>query len=283
VRAAQEAVAPKPESLQTILSTGPSAWRVASLELYAWDRFPSILVMDTISYSVQDRMFSRMAFFLEKRGFRGRILTNRELEGRHGWNAHDYGPEGLAAFFNAMSESPVPLSPEERVLRAIALRQGLIAERQGWYSPGRGGMLAISQSSSLLVRKLLLTHESFHGLFFLSGEYRDVCFNLWDNLSLSGRSFFLSLLGSLGYDTSDRYVAVNEMQAYLLQQPLGLTETYLKRTAERFPGEKMAASLAAVEGELLQTARRLDGYVSSHFGFGAGETLLGLSSRRDVQ
>jgi hypothetical protein len=277
----RQILSPKLASLGSILSTGPSAWRTPSFELYAWDQFPSILILDTISYTVQDRMFSRIAFFLEKRGFRGRILTNRELEGRHGWNAHDYGPQGLAAFFNAMSGSPVPLNPEERLLRGISVDRGLIAASEGGYSPGHGGILSVSRSSSPVERRLLLTHESFHGLFFFSAEYRSACFGLWDALSPSGRSFFLSLLGSLGYDVSDLSLTVNELQAYLLQQPTDFAEAYFTRTAKRFHAEEGDASLPGRVRELSDAARRLDRYVSAHFGFGAGGTLFGDLPRKD--
>ena len=40
--------------------------------IYRWDRFPQVIVLDMADFTEQDRMFSRLAFFLEKRGYRGR-------------------------------------------------------------------------------------------------------------------------------------------------------------------------------------------------------------------
>ena len=122
VPAATPDILPSPitASLEQILDTGPAAWRTATIEVYRWDLFPDILIMDTVGFAVQDRMFTRLAYFLEKQGWRGKLLGNARLAGRHGWNAHDYGPEGLAAFFSAVKESNFPLNPEEQALRQLA-------------------------------------------------------------------------------------------------------------------------------------------------------------------
>ena len=68
--APQGFAAPPIVSLQTVLSASPKAWADPSYGLFRWDSFPTILVMDTLDFRFQDEMFSRLAFFLEKRGFR---------------------------------------------------------------------------------------------------------------------------------------------------------------------------------------------------------------------
>jgi len=45
-------------------------WRDSRYEIFRWDRFPSFLIFDTASYVVQDRLVKRLAFFVEKTGFR---------------------------------------------------------------------------------------------------------------------------------------------------------------------------------------------------------------------
>ena len=167
-------------------------------------------------------MFTRLAYFIEKKGFRGRLMTNVQLAGRHGWNAHDYGPDGLASFYNAASASAFPLNLEEKALKSLALREQILIPNGGEVEPGRGGILAISRSSSAIERRYLLTHESFHGIFFSSQEYRAFCLTLWDSLPSSERRFYTQFLDSLGYDGSDRFLAVNEFQAYLMQQPINM-------------------------------------------------------------
>ena len=41
--------------------------------------------------------------------------------------------------------------------------------------PDQGAILSISRSSSKYERILLLAHESYHGVYFCSVKYRDLC------------------------------------------------------------------------------------------------------------
>jgi hypothetical protein len=261
--------APAAVPLESVLAARAAGQDDSSFNLYAWDRFPSILIIDTPSYEFQDRMFSRLAFFLEKRGFRGRLLDNDALEKLHGWNAHDYGPQGLSSFFNAAELTGFVLNPEEITLRDIALEHGIITMVRDLFAPGSGGILSISRSSSIYERRLLLTHESFHGIFFASPEYRELCFRLWDSMSPRDKSFFRRFLDELGYDADYRYLCVNEFQAYLMQQPLRYAPQYFQRVTRRFEG----AGASVPVGGMLEAARRLNAFLESRFGIRAGETV----------
>jgi hypothetical protein len=257
--------------LDQVVTAPVASWRSPLLEVYRWDLFPDILVIDTIDFHAQDRMFTRLAYFVEKKGFRGKLLTNSRLAGRHGWNAHDYGPDGLASFFNAASETAFPLNPEESALKALVLREEILVPDGERVAPGKGGVLSFSRSSSAIERRYLLTHESFHGIFFSSADYRGFCFQLWDSLPPGERRFYRSVLGSLGYDSDDPYLAVNEFQAYLMQQPLEYALSYFERFLARFaqPG----APGAVAPARLVASARELDGFLRSRFGVQAGETV----------
>jgi hypothetical protein len=76
----------------------------------------------------------------------------------------------------------------------------------------------------------------------------------------------------LGYDGDDRFLAVNEFQAYLMQQPLEYAVSYFKRFLARFgePGTDNAIEAA----RLVATAKELDGFLRLNFGLQAGETVL---------
>ena len=248
-----------------------STWRSPQLEVYRWDRFPDILVIDSASFRIQDRMFTRLAYFLEKKGFRGKLMTNAQLTGRHGWNAHDYGPDGLASFYNTASDQGFPLNREEMALEALALQENILRADAARLLPGQGGVLAFSRSSSDIERRYLLTHESFHGIFFSSSAYRDFVFNLWDSLPENERRFYTSFLDSLGYDGEDRFLAVNEFQAYLMQQPLQYAASYFKRFLARF--DEAGAGSGVDADRLEATARELDTFLQSTFGLRAGETI----------
>ncbi len=272
--AAEAGVLPPPVTadLPRILDAPRSGWQTPAAEVYRWDLFPDVLILDTASFAVQDRLFTRLAYFLEKRGYRGRLLSNSWLAGRHGWNAHDYGAAGLADFFSAARSSSFPLNPEEIALRRLCLQQGIIAVGRGGYRPGRGAVLGISRSSSRIERELLLTHESFHGVFFSSAEYRAFCQDLWDSLPPELESFYERFLGSLGYDITAPTLVVNEFQAYLMQQPLAYAESYFERFLRLQEQEGSASPVQP--WQLLKNAEDLDAFTRARFGFGAGGVLL---------
>ncbi|WP_146049526.1 hypothetical protein [Alkalispirochaeta sphaeroplastigenens] len=217
-------------------------WRREDFELFAWSAYPRILWMDHRSYQTQARMFRRLAFFVEKRGYQGRLLSNQELEDLHGWNAHNYRPEGLADFFNAAEVSGFELNPEELVLREIAHDQGLLVRQppeqappgERWL-PGTGGVLSISQESFSPLRRLLTVHEAMHGVFYEEPEFRQAAYSYWDHqLSRRERDFWKIFFSWMSYDPDDRYLMVNEFQAYLLQQGERSANWYFgTRIAER--------------------------------------------------
>lgn len=215
--------------LSELRDSTSAAWRQPEFELYRWAAFPDILWIDSRDYATQARFFRRLAFFVEKRGFQGQLLTNEELATRHGWNAHNYRPEGLVAFFNAADAARFPLNPEEELLRTIALRHGIVvASPDGTLAVGEGGILAVSQESVGALRRLLVTHEALHGFFYEVDELRDGSFALWDALPEVERAYWRDVLAFISYEPTDRYLIVNEFQAYLLQYPLSELEGYFR-------------------------------------------------------
>ena len=76
---ATEVFAPIKTDPGLILKYPKVNWRVADYEIFEWDRFPGILFFDTRNYDIQDNFFRGMAFFVEKQGYKGRILSNAEL------------------------------------------------------------------------------------------------------------------------------------------------------------------------------------------------------------
>jgi hypothetical protein len=257
------ALDPLPADPSAVLLYDPRFWRQPDYELFAWERFPGILILDTADYAVQDRFFKRLAFFVEKEGYRGRLLTDSEMSGRHGYNAHDYRAEDLARFFAAADAQGFRLNREEQLLRSILTANGLLRgggeQEEGEAasaretaaatesSParvvaGRGAVLSISRESNEILRTLLLTHEAQHGLFFSLPRYREACQAAWRGLQEPERKFWRLFLDWGGYDFRDDYLAANEMQAYLFQQPRESLNFYFRwLTADRleraFPAE----------------------------------------------
>jgi hypothetical protein len=238
--------------------------------LYRWDVFPSVLVFDLSSFVVQDRMFSRLAFFLEKRGYRGRLLTDAQLAGKHGWNAHDYGAEGLASFFSKAAASGFRLDAEELALRDIALREGIVVRSGPAFAPGAGAVLSICRSSSKYERILLLAHESYHGIFFCSSDYRDLCESAWAAAPEAERSFVSRLLAALGYDETAHELAVNEYQAYLLQQPAASLPAYFERVSKLLSDDPNAPDISQVLPGLERDEAELQRFLESRYSISAG-------------
>jgi hypothetical protein len=228
---------PVPADPGLVLSYPQKNWRSPAYELFRWPDFPEILIIDTADYAVQERLFKRLAFFVEKRDYRDRLIPDRELAGLHGWNAHDYRAEDLARFFEAARTGNFPLLDEERGLCALLLENGVLRrEPDGKIVPGTGAVLSISRESAAYLRARFMTHECFHGLFFIDEDFRNFSVARWENFPPEAKRFFRSYLDSMRYDTAVSYLVVNEFMAYCLQQPASQAPHYF--------GEYLAGQIA---------------------------------------
>jgi hypothetical protein len=212
------AEAPIPADPGTMLSWDRSAWRRPDFELFSWDRFPHVLILDTASYEVQDGLFKRLAFFVEKAGHAGKIEPPAALAGIHGYNAHDYKADDLARFFTTAAAQNIALTPEEGQLASLLVQNGIILKTDAGYAPGEGCVISISRSSPPILRELLLTHECFHGAYFSLPAFRDATEKEWAALSPVEQRVWREFLASRSYNIDDSYLVVNEFQSYLLQQ-----------------------------------------------------------------
>ncbi|MDR2521977.1 MAG: hypothetical protein LBC72_05445, partial [Spirochaetaceae bacterium] len=170
------------------------SWRDERYELFRWERFPSILIFDFATLAVQDAMLKRLAFFAEKKGFRGRLARDAEIEELHGWNAHDYSAETLAAFFNLVKKQNFPIHKEEEELRHILLANNVIRETENGQSvaAGEGAIISITRESNEYLRILFMAHEGFHGIFFIDKDFRDFCAERWKNLPRAAKNVMQS-------------------------------------------------------------------------------------------
>ncbi len=269
---------PIPADLGVILGYKKSSWRRNDFEIFSWTLFPDFLILDFRDYALQSAFLKRIAFFLEKRGYAGRLLTNEELKGLHGWNAHDYRAEDLARFFNKAEETKFSLNPEEYLLADILLKNGILVKNGGRYIPVSGGFLAFTQESSKRLRYLFITHEGYHGVFFSCPKYRQAVKNIWAALSEDEKAFWMEFLGWKGYNINDPYLVVNEFQAYLMQQNIQRVNHYYKeyiipQLDRFFPGkkEKMDRFLKKYPDHFIKSARAVQAAVSHIKGITAGE------------
>lgn len=265
-----------------ILKYPQQNWRVQNYEVFEWDRFPGVLFFDTKNYDVQAAFFTRMAYFVEKKGFKGKILTNEQLHGKHGYNAHDYRPESMADFFNAADSAGIQLNPEEEVLRKILIKNGLLIQEGNKMKAGRGALVSISQESLPYLRTQLLAHEGWHTLFFLDEDFRNFVAAVYYTMDPYSRDFLIDYFNSqtsLGYDTDDDYLMTNEFMAYMMQQGLNYIVKYYVDHAKWGTVQKYTPDLADY---IIRTNARgledaaiiLNDYVFEHYGIIAGNIAL---------
>jgi len=265
-----------------IINMSKKNWRNKNYEIFRWDRFPSLLIFDFESYAVQDKMFKRLAFFAEKSGFRGRLAHDSEIKELHAWNAHDYRAQDLAAFFDAAKKANFPLSSEEKQLEKILLSEKIIRESSGEITSGYGGIISVSRESAEYLRYRFITHECFHGIFFLDADFRDFSRRRWEQLPAPAKRFIISYFDFQQYDTKDEYLLINEFMAHVLQQsvsqaaeyfghylPLRLLETSWR--ASTLPKKDEASGTwPTLAAEFTTEAEAFSEYVNRRWGLAAG-------------
>jgi hypothetical protein len=256
-------------------------WRNRNYEVFRWDSFPSLLIFDFADYAVQDRMLKRLAFFVEKTGFRGRLAHDYEIEELHGWNAHDYRAEDLANFFDAAKKINFPLLAEERELEKILLNEKIIMEERGSIAPGIGAIISISRESPSYLRYRFLAHEGYHGLFFIDEDFRDFNRRRWDQLPSAARRFIVSYFEFQQYDVRDEYLLLNEFMAHILQQSVSQAAEYFgKQLPERLETTWRAPALpqkdessgtwSSLAEAFTTEAQVFSAYVNQRWGLSAG-------------
>lgn len=265
-----------------ILNYKSSQWRTLDYEIYEWDRFPQILFFDTRNYEVQDRLFRRLAFFVEKQGYKGRLLTNEELGDMHGYNAHDYSAESMARFFNKATELNFPLNEEELLLKRILIHNGLFEDDGIYVKANEGGLVSISRETPGWSRTNLLAHEGWHTIFFRDAEFRNFVSAVYYTFDPTSRDFLIDYFKSqpsLGYDINDEYLMHNEFMAYIMQQRLSEVAKYFVHLANRGTVIKFTPDLAAyirkTEGRGFEdAATALNDFVYDKYGIVCGNIAL---------
>jgi hypothetical protein len=269
-----------------VLAWPQERWRDRRYEVFRWDQFPSLLIFDFADYAVQDHMLKRLAFFVEKTGYRGRLVGDEEIAGLYGWNAHDYKADDLARFYQLARESNFPLTAEEREMEQILLTAGIIRNSGAAIQEGEGGIISISRESADYLRVRFMVHEGFHGLFFIDDDFRAFCRRRWQQFPAEARRFIISFFDYQRYDTADEYLLVNEFMGHILQQPVSQAGYYfgqaLPARIEEIPWRRVHLptkditsdswpSLAAI---FTREAEAFSAYVGSRWGFAAGRTFL---------
>lgn len=266
-----------------ILKWQRTNWRGNDYELFEWDRFPGILIFDIADYKIQDDFFRRMAYFVEKAGYKGQLLSDKELDGKHGYNAHDYKCEDMARFFEKARSENFKLNEKEELLKQILLHNGqLVLSEAGTITAGKGAVISISQESPEYLRRQLLAHEGWHGIYFTDDDFRNIVASIYYTIDPNTRKYlirYFQVTPSLNYDTTDEYLLKNEFMAYLLQQPVSSTSEYFLKMARREHSQQLAKEeadyvISTDANGFTSAAAMLDEYVNSRWGLNGGRIWL---------
>jgi hypothetical protein len=260
-----------------ILAYSQNRWRDSRYEVFQWQEMAAvftapILIFDTATYDVQNRLTKRLAFFVEKPGSNGRLLSDAELAPLNGWRAHDYKAEDLAAFFNTAARTMFALSREELELRDLLLNSGIIRHGPaGGFAAGAGAIISLSRESSRSLRYTHIVHEGFHAIFFLDEDFRAFSTRRFENLGPQAKRFILAYFAYLDYDTSNDYLMVNEFMGYILQQPLSETVSSFTNRATTIRAGTKFGPLAELTRVFQVEAEAFSAYVKQRWGLAAGK------------
>ena len=265
-----------------ILNYKTKQWRTVDYEIYEWDRYPGILFFDTRNYEVQDRFFRRLAFFVEKQGYKGRLLTNEEIGDMHGYNAHDYSAQSMANFFNKAADLNFALNEEELLLKRILIQNGLFEDDGIYVKANEGGLVSISRETPGWSRINLLAHEGWHTIFFRDAEFRNFVSAVYYTFDPTSLDFLIDYFKSqptLGYDINDEYLMHNEFMAYIMQNRLSEVSNYFVHLANRGSvinfTPQLAAYIRKTEGRGFEDAAiALNDFVFDKYGIVCGNIAL---------
>ena len=218
----QAPMTPLPADFKQILENDPAQWRYSDWEVYSWESFPGILIIDFQNFNIQSHMLKRLSFFVEKKGYTGKIHSFLRLSGKADWNAHNYKAKDLAAFFTEADHSGALLTAAETYLRELLVTNDIIAKNEAGYTGGEDkGIVSVSQESLPHVRSMLLTHEGYHGLFYAAPGLKELVYDLWDKLAPEAQEMWVEYLRTAdawNYDYENGYLLRNELLGYMMQQ-----------------------------------------------------------------
>lgn len=243
-------------------------------EVYRWDALPKVLVFDFADYAAQDAALKRLAFFVEKAGFRGRLAPDAEIAPLHGWNAHDYRASDLAAFFAKAKETSFQLGQSELAIRDILLATGIIRASGQGYAAGEGAMISISRESPSWLRATFMAHEASHAIYFTDPDFNAFVRKEWAGIDKDERWFWKLYFGWMNYDTADQDLMATEFMAYLYQQPVSRVEEYFTkilppRVLENHPDLKprIDAWMERYSGTFVAHAQAIEDWLKERYGF----------------
>lgn len=238
-RLKQGELPPIKTDLGLVLDWPQEKWRIGDFEFYNWSLDENVFLFDFADYKIQNEFFTRLAFFVEKTGYKGTLVSDYFVENKKSYNAHDYKADDLARFFNEVKKQNFKLNNRELLLKSLLLQNKIIyVLDDGTYGCDMKNMkcvISISRESYPATRLSLMAHEAWHGLYFSQEHFRNFVekrFNSFDKRSLDFLIGYWQSQPSLSYDKTDDYLMKNEFMSYILQHRSNYIRGYYLQRAK---------------------------------------------------
>ncbi|AYE36749.1 hypothetical protein DB313_02790 [Borrelia turcica IST7] len=212
--------------LKFIFNYKKENYRRDSFEFFNLIAEPDIYVLKFKQLRDQSLMLKRLAFFTEKKNFRGKILSNKELENKKGWTGHNYRLEDIITFFNMAKKLNIKLNKEEIILRNIIITNKLAnIENQILKVKDKSKNIAFATYSedktmSRAAQMIIFMHEILHMYFFTDNNIRKSISTFWNqNVLQKDKRAWIKFLDSKDYDIKSNNLVINEFYAYTAQIP----------------------------------------------------------------
>lgn len=263
-----------------VLSYKTENWRNPDYEVFRWDRYPEILIMDFKTFECQAKFLKRMAFFVEKTGFKGRLVTNEEFKNLHGFNANDYKAVDFARFYNLADETCFKLNPEEIILKKYLVNNGILGLKEdGSVYAIKGGIATASRQSGTATEARLFNHEVLHTLFFIDEGYRNHVAKTYDYFDSDTKQFLIDYFDAnpqWNYDTNDEYLMLNEYMSYIMEHNKDDVGPFFVNRAKNYANVKnytpvLSQYIVDTNGKgFTDAAKAMEEYTFAKFGLVAG-------------
>ena len=221
-----------------------------TVETFWWEGHDSVLFLLYPNRIALRNALTRLSVFLEDPSESGRVVAPSDVRpGRFvaaSYTGHNFRPADFARFASEARRQGHELDENESKLAGL-----LASEFPGYEAGGEGpgwGCIATARGLNKAEVAGTLLHESMHGLFYADEGLRRASWSFWEDLSLPRKDLWRGFLGSLGYDSSNEELCVNEMLAYLATE-----RDLLRRYAARSEGgEGEGATLEVVQADFVR-------------------------------
>ncbi|UPR03071.1 hypothetical protein HOP50_11g63980 [Chloropicon primus] len=231
------------------------------VETFRWEGHENVLFIVFPNKIALRNGLTRLSVFLEDPVEAGTIMAANDVRpGKYvaaSYTGHNFRPSDYAKFAAKAREESKALEPEEEELWGILLKEFPGFEGGGgecW------GCIATARGLNKGEVANTLLHESMHGLFYAHSELRAVTWKFWDEvMDASEKSLWLHFLSSIGYNSSNEEVCVNEMLAYLTTEK-ELLRKYSIKPLEQVDGRGGVLTMERLQEQFVK-------YVEGHIPF----------------